>query len=489
MNPVQRKKQFEIKLTALTPVFIGSGETLDPLAYTIQKDHYTRKISLHHYNLERWVEDHFEDKAFMDLLNNDNFHDMRSYIQRDLRSGGGNDPAKGSLRKYSTASRTLSPDEGQEMLKDFNSELKKTATDKLMQIDKALTNPLTGRMIIPGSSLKGAIRTAIIDHLYPDSTPNSMYEINHRLGGIADNAFKALKISDFELLQNQGQVVRAKEKKRNHEQEGTPKNSCEASFSVISGHGDSSVFHSTMQIGFNEFSDQKIVISQGTIKEEFDLKRLFKIVTEFYKKRFDDEIEKFYNKPHFGQTRSALEQIIQRIEKIDTNKEMLLRVGHYSHIECMTITNNRPQPRKSKDGNPMGPGSTRTLADGIYPFGWVLVSLSMPEALKDYRKALASNTDPTLSTDEEKAEPPEAEFSLDDFLSEIRSLTNWGAMRNFAKNQLEALAKEHYSLAIKTEMQTVFDGFELSKKKRKETPDLKKTWQSELNGWFQRFEE
>ena len=51
----------------------------------------------------------------------------------------------------------------------------------------------------------------------------------------------------------------------------------------------------------------------------------------------------------------------------------MLRVGHYSHIESVTVDNNQPLTRKTKDRKLLPYGTTRTLANGKYPFGWILL--------------------------------------------------------------------------------------------------------------------
>ena len=44
---------------------------------------------------------------------------------------------------------------------------------------------------------------------------------------------------------------------------------------------------------------------------------------------------------------------------------MILRVGHYSQIEFITVRDNSPVTLKGKHG------TTRTLANGLFPFGWI----------------------------------------------------------------------------------------------------------------------
>jgi len=58
------------------------------------------------------------------------------------------------------------------------------------------------------------------------------------------------------------------------------------------------------------------------------------------------------------------------VADLQTN-ETLIRIGHFSHVECITLDEVRkPRTRRGRDGRPLPWGKTRTLANGIYPFGW-----------------------------------------------------------------------------------------------------------------------
>ncbi len=129
------------------------------------------------------------------------------------------------------------------------------------------------------------------------------------------------------------------------------------------------------------------------------------------------EMEKFYSKPHLTETASLLKPIQDRIDQMNTETDMLLRIGHYSHIESMTLTDVDPDQQVThRQGKKFYPGTTRTLADGRIPFGWCLLSLSTENDLKDWRSALSqdiktsgSSTASLLKTDEEKQADAEAE--------------------------------------------------------------------------------
>ena len=76
MIPAQNKVTYYIQVKALTPVFVGSGQTVDPLKYTIQKG-TTGKTYFHHIDLDRWVLDNAKNEAFAEMLDSGNYREIR----------------------------------------------------------------------------------------------------------------------------------------------------------------------------------------------------------------------------------------------------------------------------------------------------------------------------------------------------------------------------------------------------------------------------
>jgi hypothetical protein len=112
-----------------------------------------------------------------------------------------------------------------------------------------------------------------------------------------------------------------------------------------------------------------------------DCEALFALCRDFYLPRYRRERKIFYEQFQFAETLRALEQIDEIVENLQPN-QTIVRVGHYSHIECMTITDNAPQTPRRK-GTVMPYGTTRTLSDGVYPFGWVRISMCSEQEYKD----------------------------------------------------------------------------------------------------------
>ncbi len=358
-----------LKVELLTPVFIGSGDTLDGFSYTIQQKE-TGEYELIYMDLDNWLVHSSHKEQANTLLQGNNYLEIRKFIQKNFNAD------RFALARYPVE---------KSIGKKFVNEIVQEGSRNRLLIDAALKNSLSHRLLIPGSSIKGSIRTALMDYLdqkycTPGPVQTAGKVVAESLfGDIADNALKALKIGDFEVPFASGRVVGAQEMKKNPDKESTPKNNCEV---VWPDHQIKPA--SNWVLGFGKDSSGKINIKH---KESIDQQKLFNIANVYFKKRFDTEWDKFYAQDHFQEVREILEPIKGRIEQLNMDSEMLIRVGHYSHVEAVTITRNKPQERFSK-GKPLGHGKTRTLANGLFPFGWVILSIANEKDVIEYRKCL-----------------------------------------------------------------------------------------------------
>lgn len=365
-----------IRLEVLTPVHIGSGDTSDPLDYVIDaKDGIDYFCQI---DLEAWLEDYPEQEELTKILDRGNLAVIRKYIAEHLDA---------DIYTRNRA-RILSAD----IAKKYQAHIANTGSPNQLLIDPALKNPLTGGLLIPGSSLKGAIRTAVIDFLDQQwnlslkntRNPREYTQVLERaLGTISDNAFKQLKVGDFEATNSASAVVTAKEKSiKPDKTSNTPKNSCQVCLSTATEEEAQEIF-GRVAIGKQcATKDAVLSCSMNGRTESWNLAELMQLVNSFYKKRYINEKSNFYNQPHFAKSRAVTKFLDAQFESIQPN-QMILRVGHYSHIESMTITNNKPMGKK-------GFGKTRTLANGIYPFGWVKLTLCSEEEYLQYQAKKAS---------------------------------------------------------------------------------------------------
>lgn len=361
-----------IRLEFLSPVHIGSGEMLSPLEYQAAEEQ-SGQYYIYTVDFDGWINSLTPDEArttaaeFSVSNLNQIWQSLRSKIDKNV-----------FLKIKSKTTKEVYDKCIARLAGKNNSE---------NELAAALRNAYTSAMIIPGSSIKGAIRTAIIDSLdngelkqaYNSSTNsreksrNYEAELKRLFGKIDENAFKQLKVSDFELLPGESEFVQAVQYTKKFPEKRLMNPICEVA-----------PIWAKPKYG-------KLYLGSFTANEhpkkplpDWTFENLCKICNKFYLKRFEAEFENFYKLPHFVQARNFINSIR---DKVRNENVLLLRVGHYSHVECVTVENAAPKTRSNpKTKKPMPFGTTRTLANGIYPFGWVLLHKCSVEDIEQGKK-------------------------------------------------------------------------------------------------------
>ncbi|RLB71516.1 MAG: type III-A CRISPR-associated RAMP protein Csm5 [Deltaproteobacteria bacterium] len=358
------------RLEVLTPVHIGNGDTSDPLDYVITSKNGSDYLC--QIDLDSWLEDYPDQQELAKVLDGGRLPVIRKFIADNLDTD-----------IYARSRATIiSP----EISRKYKQHIANLNSPNQLLIDPALKNPLTGCLLVPGSSIKGAMRTAVIDwcdqnwnlNLRNSRNPREYTQnLERALGSIRESTFKQLKTGDFEAVINASAIVTAKEKSIKVEKiNGTPKNSCEVCLSAAT-EGEPQPLFGRFAIGEQSNKQDTFLTCKMEGKvQRWSLSELLKLVTDFYRQRYEAEKQKFYTQPHFSQSSDVITMLDSEFASLDEN-QMILRVGHYSHIECMTVSNNKPVGKK-------GYGKTRTLADNTYPFGWVKLTLCGQEEHDTY---------------------------------------------------------------------------------------------------------
>lgn len=337
------------RLEVLTPVFIGTGSDLSPLEYVIRKER--DGYALHMVDTESW------------LLAAQDRENIRAALDRGDMSG---------LRRLmneqpDTAlySQAYVPVPSAKLAEDLLAHIKKPDSLSKAEIQPFVRNPATMTALVPGSSLKGAMSTPLIDSLdHGGLRAGYAEEMKRLLGTITEHSMQALKVSDIPVPPDGTRIVAAGEVRREAGKSGTPKTPCEAL--APTGTGGLPLYGRLLMD--SQSGTSCITLPNG---RRILLTELARLCNAFYGHRFRKEMDTFYRLPHLAAVGERLQPVLRRIEGLDPERELLLRVGHYSHVECVTVSHNAPQGRK-------GFGKTRTLADGEWPFGWVVLTFCSP---------------------------------------------------------------------------------------------------------------
>ena len=365
-------KVYTMTMEILTPVHVGTGEELDALSYVLQKQDKDAYIYL--VDSGRWFADHAHEPDVANALKNYSYLELRTILSR----------AK-DIAAYAEAKI---PVISQELVKFYNEAMNNRRRENELRINLLPRNPVGMFAYIPGSSIKGAIRTAVGSFLArqvkseaeqrcspQERQRKSCFDSYNRaiFGKVQFDAFKHLKVSDAIVPEDKTEIVQPVERAKNPDKRSTPKGYIEAVKS-LAGEGQV-ILRNRLSIG--DFADQYHKDCQRKLPP-FSLKELILALNQFYKQKFQDEITSFYNLPHLRYVNAALQPVLERINNMQSN-QALLRVGHFCHVESVTWDGVRKPQGKMIRGRRVY-GTTRTLAEDRYPFGWILLTFE-----DDYR--------------------------------------------------------------------------------------------------------
>lgn len=356
------KGYYPFQIEVLTPVHIGAGKDFEPMEYVV------RNVAMGNYQIwlidtPAWLAANYEKPEIASALDSGDLDALRHLLNVSSNVGDfilGRIP----VRNTELAGQIMSTHDTARSKGRPGS----SAHAPRAEIMAFTRNPFTHMPYIPASSLKGAISTALTDALGDDPSPTRKttlkqsaskkdYEdiLTEIYGKIGEHAMKALKMRDIPLPPGLTSVRSAIGRDLGSAKP-MPKTPCET-LDPCSGK----LFGNLRLAGKDGIAaislPNKRIIRHGELSE---------ICNKFYLKRFRDELEKFYGTNWFPGTREALKPVLDRLATLKSESEILLRVGRYSHIECMLVAAEMPK-------KPLGPGLSRTLADGLLPFGWIIL--------------------------------------------------------------------------------------------------------------------
>jgi hypothetical protein len=342
---------YQVRLHLLSPVHIGTQEELDPFSYVI------RNNTFYLIDLTKWIEQYHDPKAIHKMMDSNSFAQVRTFIARNF------DEAEAVTCAVAVDSRKL--------LDDYAKAVEKSNPENQVIVSPMTRNSVNQEAYVPGSSIKGAIRTAIASRFVDAAgvTKNDVRDYNQKIFGsnVTEDPMKNLKIRDVPLGKPATVIVEAKEFSKDPDKTLTPKGHFEATYSYCHT-GEPVVCQSGFSIAPFELYGKKV-----------DVRFILNSLNNFYAVKYNEEYKKFYAQAQAKPVQQSIIPINRALAQLKTN-EALIRIGHFSHVECMTFDKIRnPKTRKGKDGKPLPFGTTRTLANGLYPFGWAkLEFLDLP---------------------------------------------------------------------------------------------------------------
>ncbi len=395
-------------ITPLSPVHMGTDEDYTPTSYVIEGD------ALYEFD-QRALENlpDSERKRLNGLLDGEARPEMLKAVQAFFhRNRERLIPAAVNVVKVSAEMARLYENR---VGRAANVEADGRQVLNALEIERACYNPTDRRLMLPGSGLKGAMRTALLDALNQGKPRNSISyfdkkekrqktrkennrELQERLfeGAFARDPMRLVHIGDCawhgpESL-NSAEVLFAVNRKKHPvvDENGNLRASqaenlyqlleCAAPFRLRA-------FQGTLNI--SDFGDTRN-ISNRLPRFRFSFGEIAKACNRFYRPIFDRELallkKRGFLDSAWHETAETLLGDVSIRRRLENNDAFLLRVGRHSGAESVTLNGARSiKVMKGKGQQPAWEKEAKTIwlatgdkADRRYlkPFGWLLVELT-----------------------------------------------------------------------------------------------------------------
>lgn len=341
-------KTYKLHCDILSPIHIGAGGEIDPLSYLIDAGRLYG-ISFDKFVYSMSTEDR---ESFEEIIDKGDLVEIRKFVAANM------DKKRDAIFSIEVSPKVASLYKAK--ISDIQNQL---------LLHPFIRTEGNSTPLIPGSSIKGAIRTALISELAKNSNlpkprdAREEYTFESAVLGYKDgkdDPFRGIRVRD-KALQGDNTIIR-EVKNVSRKKGGLEANNiqivCEVSHSYVTGMGVS--FETEIS-----FDDE--LYSTKFLSRAFTVEHVIKSCMDFYMDKMEQEHKKFYKG-------SQVEKISTELLNGSYNdKSFLLRLGRFSGVESVTLDNYRnPKP----PGNKSVWGTSRNLAEGLYPMGWVKVSVS-----------------------------------------------------------------------------------------------------------------
>ncbi len=401
----------QLWITPLSPVHMGTDEDYTPTGYVIDGN---ALYEFDQHALENLPD--IERKKLDGLLNGKATPDMLKHVQAFFHQN----------REWLIPEAINIVRVSEEMANLYASRIGKAANIEsggkqvlnALEIERAYYNPTDRRLMLPGSGLKGAMRTALLDAINNGQRPERRERNRDLQQRVFQYTMRELHKDPMRLVQvgdctwqgpsdlNSAEVLFAVNRKKHPvvDENGNLRASqadnlyqlleCAAPFRLRA-------FQGTLNI--SDFGDARN-ISNRLPKYRFSFGEIATACNRFYRPIFDRELALLKKR---GFLDSAWRETVETLlgnesirQRLENNDAFLLRVGRHSGAESVTLNGVRTiKIMKGKKEKPAWEPEAKTLwlatgdkADKRYlkPFGWLLVEMTeLDEPLPPWPEAEA----------------------------------------------------------------------------------------------------
>lgn len=356
-------QDWELSLHPISPIHIGSGVTIEPYEYEIVKSSNDGLPLLRMIDIDRRLASlsNLQREEFLKVERRGDFAGLRDWLRKAS--------AGREFTRYTVPIEPMAAPLLQKMHANANS----TGEIHLMT-----RHAVTGIPYVPGSSIKGSIRTAMVAWFAPKNPPLYVDQRTRSpdleaaiLGHVRSNSdrpdlykdpFRQIAIGDIPLDEYGCKIDRIEIVRR---RAGAARS--EASILMFrdvtycSLDGEVDLAFKGQARFYPELAGPAELGSRRFGSDMIDPELICKACNAFYRPRLEREVATFVSDKEFA-------TVLTEAKQINDPLSCLIRLGRHSHFECVTIGEPYAQPPRR------GAGATRSYAGGIAPLGWALLT-------------------------------------------------------------------------------------------------------------------
>ena len=374
------KKIYKLTVEPITPIHIGTGNILTPLEYktvlTKTGNKYLR------FSSDSILSRIAADKSLsLEFEKTTQLNDMSKYHEFFDKNCSSDDVLYTCLMT-------------DEFRKKYFENKQKDPTQNAAQVYEIFRDTNSPHPVIPGSSLKGSIRTAVLQGLLNQITDAEYNKLEDEFNSLKDNQkksfdaklqkkilnnfenkdsaktdpFRAVEIADCKFDGRNGQIVGLVKNistLKNGELKAMEKLQIQVEAILGSIIGSDKISESVLRI------NEKLQNLNG-VSRRITADTIINFCNEFYIKQFEDEYEYFYKNAYDKVDLISKLRIILS-NSIKEKNTFIVRVGRLSQLEFVPMEENFRAYWDSKNKCLKQKGDTRTVFDydGQYiPLGW-----------------------------------------------------------------------------------------------------------------------